>query len=212
MAIDGLYVDNPRNYPQLAFILRPPTRVFVRGALHASYGSTDGVRVRLDRYCPLSNEPNPVRKLFTYTGSWGGPNAFNPCNIVDLHDPAVVSVPFNGAVVVRYEGDSRVSNAYNVFIHPVCFDQLVDLLPLTSRGSLDEDLEMALILCQYRADERRRRWNENKRLGTYGPENAELKKLHSMGLIQLGVGKVGRVTITTAGKNLLRAIPDRWSR
>jgi hypothetical protein len=126
-------------------------------------------------------------------GSWGGANAFNPGNAVDL-DAGTYLIPPNVAVINGSEGGGRpvcasitISPANAAALLPCADDELTDragwilycFSALNSRGRADEF-------------ERRPR-----------PSEAELDELAARGLLKRA--RNGATRITTAGRNALEA-------
>lgn len=124
-------------------------------------------------------------------GSWGGSNAFNPRNHVDMDDTNR-TLPPDSAVI---KGTSGSYTWAYILIHP---SNLQGLLPEDSGTALSQKELHALnilggIKPGYRAEEFR-----DKGLGRYSPDNPLIQGLIEKGLVAL---KGGGLQITTEGKN-----------
>jgi len=125
------------------------------------------------------------QRKVTY-GSWGGPNMFNPRNMVDLDDREQ-PIPPNAVVICGSEGGNRPVYA-RLLAHP---STLTPLLPAPSTLS-DKLARMLAVYGAYRSTYRA---EELKRMGA---THAETDELVAGGY--LSRNKAGSIQITTKGK------------
>ena len=128
----------------------------------------------------------------SHHGSWGGANAFNPGNSVDLDTTARPLAP-GFAIIHGSEGNGTRAS---ITIHPSNADPLLPAAPALS------DRIRYLLGC-YRSltsAGRKNQWADHSRDPKYcGPTQAEISEMVAAGLVTQN--KAGAVSITTAGKN-----------
>lgn len=124
-------------------------------------------------------------------GSWGGPNAFNPRNRVDMDDQKH-RIPMNGAVLSGWIGGGRPTYA-TLYVNP---DNMQTLIPV--KIDLTELEDMALAIIAGIKSGARSEYFERHGIGAYTKDNLVLKSLIKHGLVKAtGTG----IQITTEGKN-----------
>lgn len=126
-----------------------------------------------------------------HQGSWGGANAFNPRNAVDL-DTASRPLPPNGAVIHGHIGGGKPAYA-TITIHP---NRAARLLPAPSDALSERD---QTLLCVYARLNSRGRKEWFARNPSQVPTTLELTSLVEYGYITRN--KSGAVTITAKGRN-----------
>lgn len=160
-------------------------RVEVRTKYSLQYPADDGMR----GFTAAVNLESGRYKI-TW-GSWGGANAFNPRNQVDL-DNTERQIPLNG-VIVQGEMGGR-GTFLTIYVNP---DNVQALLPAPAEDlSPKEQKALDIIgglISSYRADEFAR-----EGLGRYNAQNPLIQSLAAKGFLKV---TVRGIAITTQGKN-----------
>ena len=124
-----------------------------------------------------------------HVGSWGGANAFNPQNQVDLNDQQY-PIPENGAVILGSEGNKTFATIY---LNPK------NVLAALSEGDVLSDIERKIMYAYGCLKSGQYRNEELVRCGVNDPKNdATVQSLIDRKFLK----KDGRgIQMTTEGKN-----------
>lgn len=163
---------------------RKDIQLVAKEKVSMSVGGWDGKR----GYCDVVDlSSNSVQRN---TGSWGGPNAFNSTNRVDLSDESI-SIGPKTMVIQGYEGHKPMATCY---CHSDLFSDYSALNETLGAKASVEEREVLSWFVQYKASYRKP-WVDAK-----PPELID-------GLVSKGWlkrNRAGALSITTQGKNIAR--------
>ena len=132
-------------------------------------------------------------QFVTTKGSWGGPNMFNPGNIVDNHDKREALEP-NVCAITGYIGWIA-----EIHMHPFNINTLI----AAPTVELTQNEKQVLYgYCRYSAQGKKHMF---ERLNWSDAKKTEvLKALESKGMVKLN--KAGAASVTTEGKNVAQSL------